>query len=848
MDQIGLVDVWDTFPVDYTHIHTDMKSLSTLDRFLISPGLLPYVADAGPLHLGDNPSRHSPIMLRLCIGSIPVKKSCVESVPRRPAWYKAGLGDINSYTYTLYEKLCDIEPPPELQCQDPLCTNGEHLQARDSYLLDILIAMIESSHETIPMGGGKRKKWDPDKNCEVEAALPGWREELEPLRQDSLFWHFIWQQNGKPNSGQLYEVMKFVRNKYHYAVRKTKKKADSIKAKDLFEKAKAGDVDLLKAMKRIKGSKNKKAEFPDNIDDAHGNDEVSDLFKKVYEELYNSAESVQAMNEIKDYLQTIIGPDCIHEVNKVTGSAVKEACSRMRPGKADVTGSFTSDVLLHGPDTLFDSIAAIFRSFLVHGSVTLELLSCAFLPLFKGGLKDPHKSDSYRAIAGSSQVLKLFDNVVLLLWGDLLGSDTLQFGFKKGTSTSQCSWLVSEVAAYYLRQGTPVIATLLDCSKAFDKCVFSSLFKKLMDKKLPPVVIRVLVFVYEEQKGCATWSGVRSATFSIRNGTRQGSVLSPCLFSVYLDDLLKELRQQGIGCHMGGMWVGAAGYADDLILLAPSRTAMQQMIRICVRYANEFNLQFSTDPNPALSKSKCIYMCGHMDPVYPLPLKLGDHELPWVVHATHLGHELHQVCNMEYDISVKRAQFIESSVKIQETFSFARPDEVMEAVKTYAGHWYGSMLWDLFGIKAEQLYRSWSTCAKVVWGVPRSTHTYLVDNLLLAKFLSVKQQLVGRFINFVRRLMNSSSPEVCVVANMVARCARSTTGKNLKNIERETGMDPWTNQSWSVQQAIQRREVPGGEGWRIQYLAKLLNARLEMEAESEDLEEINDIINSLCSS
>ena len=87
----------------------------------------------------------------------------------------------------------------------------------------------------------------------------------------------------------------------------------------------------------------------------------------------------------------------------------------MRAGKADVTGSFTSDVLLHGPDSLFDSLGAIFRSFLIHGDVTLELLSCAFLPLFKGGLKDPHKSDSYRAIAGSSQVLKLFDNVVLLL-------------------------------------------------------------------------------------------------------------------------------------------------------------------------------------------------------------------------------------------------------------------------------------------------------------------------------------------------------------------------------------------------------------------------------------------------
>ena len=62
--------------------------------------------------------------------------------------------------------------------------------------------------------------------------------------------------------------------------------------------------------------------------------------------------------------------------------------------------------------------------------------------------------------------------------------------------------MVMEVAQYFLRSDNPVIATLLDCSKAFDKCLFSALFKKLLEKKLPPIVIRVLIYVYEEQEGC----------------------------------------------------------------------------------------------------------------------------------------------------------------------------------------------------------------------------------------------------------------------------------------------------------------------------------------------------------
>ena len=126
--------------------------------------------------------------------------------------------------------------------------------------------MIEVSHTTIPIGGGgRRKKWDPDKNCVVNRAIPGWRQELEPLRQDSLFWHGVWQSSGKPNRGQLYEVMKFVRNKYHLAVRKSKRQADSIRAKHLLEASQAGDIDLLKRMKEIRGSKKEHTACPDNI-------------------------------------------------------------------------------------------------------------------------------------------------------------------------------------------------------------------------------------------------------------------------------------------------------------------------------------------------------------------------------------------------------------------------------------------------------------------------------------------------------------------------------------------------------------------------------------------------------
>ena len=115
-------------------------------------------------------------------------------------------------------------------------------------------------------------------------------------------------------------------------------------------------------------------------------------------------------------------------------------------------------------------------------------------------------------------------------------------------------------------------------------------------------------------------------------------------------------------------------------------------------------------------------------------------------------------------------------------------------------------------------------------------------------FWTVKQQLVGRYVNFVKKLLNSKSPEVSIVANMAARCARANTGRNLLNIERETFLDPWTSKSWEVREAVRRAEVPSSEGWRVQYLGKLLKARMELDTRCEDIEGVTSLIDSLCSS
>ena len=854
LNRVGLVSLWDSNDVDYTHVHTDFVSTAVLDHFIVTERLVPLVVKCQPIHRGDNLSRHSPILLQLNLGNIPSRQVKVSWLPKKPAWHKAPEEVIESYKSDLQSRLNCLTLPASLECMDPACKQTTHSEDRDDLVLDVLCAIVESSHTVIPLAGGRKASETPI--SDVKQDVPGWKAEVEPFREDAELWHSIWLSSGKPNKGVLHSLMAKTRNQYHYAVRRTKRSASLQRAKGLFEASLLGDMQLIQEMKRIKSGVKAAPTLPDTVAGANGEEEIVKKFREVYSALYTSGSSEQEMFQLKDKLQGMIIADKVNsvkEVQKITGSVVKQAADLMKTGKADVSGGFSSDAILNGPDVIFDQLAAVFKSWLVHGTVTPSLLACGFLPLLKSALKDPADPNSYRAIAGSSIVLKLFDKTVLLIWGHLLSSDSLQFGYKKKTSTTQCSWLVLEVVNHYLRQGSHPIITLMDCTKAFDMCKFSILFGRLIDKNVPAVVIRTLATVYEDQFAWVKWGSVRSDQFIMTTGTRQGSILSPALFLVYMDPLLKELRALGIGCHVAGVYMGAVGFCDDILLLAPTRDAMQRMLDTCESFAERNNLLFSTDPNPSKSKTKSIFVCGRKKGLAkPVPLSLYGKELPWVPSGTHLGQEIHESGTMDLDTRVKRANFIEQSTEIRETFSFASPVEVLQAVKVYASSWFGSMLWELGGDTVKQVFSAWNTCLKLAWNVPRQTHTYFADHLLGSGISHAKTDILAEYVGFFHSLRSSPSQEVRILVNMVGRNMQSCTGKNLSFIKKETGLDVWSSSSKQVRVALEKGTklavVPVQDQWRIPLLAKLLAERGEKYYLCENFDILTEQIESLCMS
>ena len=184
---------------------------------------------------------------------------------------------------------------------------------------------------------------------------------------------------------------------------------------------------------------------------------------------------------------------------------------------------------------------------------------------------------------------------------------------------------------------------------------------------------------------------------------------------------------------------------------------------------------------------------------------------------------------MTQDTLEKRAQFIDTSVKIRESFHFAHPAEQILAVEKYCTAAYGSNLWDLGSPETKMFVNAWRTGHKLAWEVPRSCHTYLVQEVLAPHVVNLNVSLLLKFVGFFRSLLASPSSEVVVVALLAARDLRSNLGKNLALVRETSGLDPWVAGPAQLRAALERaevREVPKADFWRAGLLRRLLSEQL----------------------
>ena len=177
----------------------------------------------------------------------------------------------------------------------------------------------------------------------------------------------------------------------------------------------------------------------------------------------------------------------------------------------------------------------------------------------KGPRVDVRKTQNYRAIALSSILGKILDNIIITSQRNVIKTSDLQFCYKSNCSTIMCSTLVIETIQYFTQMQSPVYVLFIDASKAFDRLCHIELFKILSERNMCPLVRRLLFNLYGNQQFQIRWNNCLSTMYKMTNGVKQGAVLSPILFTMYIDGLFYELKRAGVGCHINGEYAGAFG-------------------------------------------------------------------------------------------------------------------------------------------------------------------------------------------------------------------------------------------------------------------------------------------------
>ena len=523
---------------------------------------------------------------------------------------------------------------------------------------------------------------------------------------------------------------------------------------------------------------------------------------------------------------------------------IKTAAKNLSDNKSDPVFSYSSDCIKNGTDKLFELLSIAIQSFLIHGHITLFLLLATLIPLIKDKLGSINSSKNYRSIAISSLVLKLFDWIILTLYGVTLGLDELQFAYQPGCSTTMCTWSVVETISYFMRNGSNIFSCCMDMTKAFDLVKHSLLFNKLLLAGLPTIFLRLLMFIYMNQYANVKWNSKYSTMFSLSNGVRQGGVISAILYCFYGNLLFNELRRSGYGCFVNGFYHGIFGYSDDNLLLAPSEYALQKMLKICEKFANDHNLKFSTDPNPTKCKTKCIAFMKR--PRQLKDMELCGNNLPWVNQFKHLGNTItNQGCFTNQDMNIKRACYVNKNIELNQEFYFADARTKFKINEIYNSHYTGSPLWNLFNEEAIRLESSYNKSVKIMFDLPIGTHRHLIEPITKQKHLRIT--LLSRFMGFIEQIKKSEKLIPKMFLSHIMSDVRSTTGLNLRNILLQTNKLSVDELKKDDTSSIKYHPTLADDKWKETLILEILDVRdNQLEVDGFSYEELNEIVEHIC--
>ena len=380
------------------------SSRSTTDHFLFSESLFDKLLAYCAIDSGVNMSDHVALFTELEIDA--EHSSSTDNIASDGTlgmnWETASENDLLLYRTMLDYKLMSLNMPLDaLECRHPFCDSSAHSQALLSIFNEIVACCVTSSAH---LRKKKRRR----------ALAAGWSDDIKRVKESALLWHKIWKENGSPPSGMLFDIRKSTRRQYHTALRRIKADAEHHQALRMAESlASSSQRDLWTEVKKVRASqKNVRV----NVVDNEKGEDICSLFGRKYATLYNSVlHDASEMERLRADTAALIRSQCMHRNcyarHEIRGEDVNKAVKKLKSGKNDALRQIYTNHLKKATPTLHDILASVFTALILHEVIPSDFELSTLIPIPKASNKSLSNSENYRAIAMSSILGKLLDEL-----------------------------------------------------------------------------------------------------------------------------------------------------------------------------------------------------------------------------------------------------------------------------------------------------------------------------------------------------------------------------------------------------------------------------------------------------
>ncbi len=302
-------------------------------------------------------------------------------------------------------------------------------------------------------------------------------------------------------------------------------------------------------------------------------------------------------------------PKDINEMGiEITEWELDKAINQLHTGTSAGTTDIPPELIKHINDSGRKIIFKWVRSTWATGELPEENDKSRSIFLHKKG--STSTLDNYRSITMGCNICKLYNRILTnRLQEGMESSDTLgeiQNGFRKGRRATDSLLVLETLIRKTKREKKKNFLALLDITKAYDRVDRDILWEIMEQMGVHRKLLNNIKSSYKNPSTTLQFQDVTSDILMLKLGLKQGCVMSPILFAIYIAELGRRLQDSSLGVRLDDTNIPGMFFADDMMLIG-NRKDLQKLLRIVEDYALEFRIEF------AGHKSSIISLGGPVD-------------------------------------------------------------------------------------------------------------------------------------------------------------------------------------------------------------------------------------------